>query len=176
MEVGSSLIHRLFYPQVPLILAAELKGRVSAMPVVSYASMSDSPPLIAIACNPRSFTCKLALKAKAFSLSVIDEDQAAAVAALATLSGRKVKDKLAAAGLSHTRGKALDVPVIKGSEATLELTLSSRRKLGDHLLLVGEVKSAYASSAFDEFWDFQQYNPILYTGWKDGLSTFSPEE
>jgi len=45
-------------------------------------------------------------------------------------------------------------------------------KYGDHLLLVGAVKNAHASSAFTGFWDFAEYRPILYTGWRDGLTIF----
>lgn len=172
MKVERSLLHRLFYPQVPLVLAAQFGTRVSAMPVVSYSSVSDSPPLLAVSCNPRSYTCKLALKAKCFSLSILDSDQSDALALLATTSGAKLKDKLAAAGLSHKTGEALKVPVVVGAEATIECSLKSRRPIGDHLLLVGQVRASYASEAFSDSWDFQKYSPILYTGWQEGLTTY----
>jgi flavin reductase (DIM6/NTAB) family NADH-FMN oxidoreductase RutF len=172
MKVEDSLIHRLFYPQVPLVLAAQFGGRVSAMPVVSYASVSDKPPMIAVACSPRGYTCKLTLKARAFSLSILDRTQTNAVARLATLSGAKVKDKLKEAGLSHVDGKILSVPVIERSVATLECRLRESSRHGDHLLLVGTVKAAYASEAFAEFWDFGRYRPLLYAGWREGLTTY----
>ncbi len=173
MKVEDSLIHRLFYPQVPLVLSAQFGARVSAMPVVSYASISDKPPMVAIACSPRGYTCKLTLKAGAFSLSILDETQFNAVALLATLSGAKVKDKLKEAGLSHVNGRNLSVPVIERSIATLECKLKETARHGDHLLLVGTVKAAYASEAFTEFWDFGRYRPLLYTGWREGLTTYS---
>ena len=172
LKVDPKLIHRLFYPQVPAVLSAEFKGKVSAMPVVSYASVSDSPPLVAVACNPNGFTCKLAVKAKAFSLSMLDRAHLGAVETLATTSGAKVKDKLKAAGLDHDSGDRLPVPVIKGAEATLECSLKSKVRLGDHLLLVGRVEAAYSKGAFSEFWDFRRYRPILYTGWKDRMTTY----
>ncbi|MDG6910612.1 MAG: flavin reductase family protein [Nitrososphaerota archaeon] len=172
MKVNPSLIHRLFYPQVPLVMAAQSGGRVSAMPVVSYTSVSDSPSLLAVACNPWGFTCKLALKAGSFSLSVLDRDHADAIARMATTSGAKAKDKLADLGLKHTRGTRLDVPVIEDALATLECKLESRKKVGDHLLLVGRVEAAYASGAFTDFWDFTKYKPLLYTGWREGLTTY----
>ncbi len=171
LNVVPSLIHRLFYPQVPAILSTQHLGRVSAMPVVSYASISDSPPLVAVACNPESFTCKLVLKASSFSLCILDRDHAKAVARLATTSGSKVKDKLLDAGLKHHPGSKLKVPVIKSAVATLECLLKDEWSLGDHTLLVGSVEAASASKAFDDFWDFQRYHPLLYTGWKEGLST-----
>jgi len=176
MEVPSSLVHRLFYPQVPLVLAAQSGKRFSAMPVVSYASVSDTPPLVAVSCNPKGFTCKLAMKARAFSLSVLDADRVRSVSSLASTSGAKTDDKLRAAGLAHSPGRSLKVPCIDGAEATLELTLNSHRRLGDHTLLVGKVEAAYSSRAFDGYWDFRQYTPMLYTGWKDGMTTYNPAE
>jgi flavin reductase ActVB len=172
LKVDPSLIHRLFYPQVPLILAAEHGSRVSAMPVVSYASVSDRPPLVAVACNPDAFTCKLILKAGAFSLSVVDRSRADAISLLATVSGAKVKDKLEEAGLKHTTGTKLKVPVVTDALATMECSLRSAKPLGDHRLLVGVVEAAYASGAFSEFWDFSKYRPLLYTGWREGLTRY----
>ena len=171
LKVSPSLIHRLFYPQVPAVLSTQHLGRVSAMPVVSYASVSDSPPLIAVACNPKSFTCKLALKAASFSLSILDRSRANAIAKLATTRGSKVKDKLLDAGLKHRPGSKLKVPLIAGADATLECVLRDQWTLGDHLLLVGQVEEVSASEAFDDFWDFRKYHPLLYTGWRDGLRT-----
>jgi flavin reductase (DIM6/NTAB) family NADH-FMN oxidoreductase RutF len=172
LKVDQSLIHRLFYPQVPLVMSAEYGTRVSAMPVVSYASVSENPPLVAVACAPLGFTCKLALKARSFSLSLFGRDRADSLSLLATVSGGKVKDKLAEVGLKHRKGRKLTVPVIDSAVATLECSLKSRRRLGDHVLLVGRVGAAYASDAFSDSWDFALYKPLLYTGWRNGLTTY----
>ena len=171
MKVEPSLIHRLFYPQVPAILSAMVGKRVSAMPVVSYTSVSDSPPMVAVSSVPSHYTCRLVLDAGCFSLCILDRDHAGAIARLASVSGAKVEDKLADAGLEYSRGEKLKVPVILNSAATLECSLAAKRKFGDHLLLVGEVKSARATDAFDGFWDFARYRPLLYTGWREGLTT-----
>lgn len=142
------------------------------MPVVSYASISDRPPLVAVACSPKGYTCRLAQKAKAFSLSVLDRSQAESVSRLAAMSGAKVTDKLREAGLSHDEGAVLKVPIIERSLAALECRLKRAEKFGDHLLLVGAVKKAEASRAFTDFWDFTEYRPLLYAGWRDGLTTY----
>ncbi len=142
------------------------------MPVVSYASVSTSPPLVAVACNPESFTCKLAIRAGAFSLSLLDRSHTSAIDGLATTHGTSVKDKLAAVGLKHTKGVKLNVPAIVGAQATLECSVSSETKTGDHTLVIGQVSAAYATSAFSNFWNFRRYKPLLYAGWKDGLTTY----
>jgi len=154
------------------VLSARHRDRVSAMPVVSYASISDKPPLLGVACNPYAFTFRLALKARCFSLSLLDTSELSCIERLATISGAKVEDKLAEAGLRHTPGTKVDVPVIAGSAATIECSLLSKRKMGDHILLVGRAEACYASEDFSDFWGFARYRPILYTGWKDGMTTY----
>lgn len=172
VEVDPSRLHRLFYPQVPAVLSAGSGGRVSAMAVVSYAAVSDEPPLVAVACDPRSYTLELALLSRAFSLCLLAADKAGAVGRLGSESGRGVADKLAMCGLHSQRGRALDLPVVAEAEATIECRIESKRRLGDHLLVVGRVEACYASGGFGEFWDFRKYRPILYTGWKGGLTTY----
>ncbi|MDE1858245.1 MAG: flavin reductase family protein [Thaumarchaeota archaeon] len=172
MRVDSSLIHRLFYPQVPLVMAAQHRGRVSAMPVVSYLSVSEKPPMVGVGCMPTGFTCTLALKARAFSLSVLDRSQSDAMAKLASASGAKIKDKLSEAGLPHSIGRRWKVPVLKDALATIECRLAATPRFGDHLVLVGEVVAARASDAFSNSWDFNRYRPMLYTGWRDGLTFY----
>ncbi|MBI3841125.1 MAG: flavin reductase [Thaumarchaeota archaeon] len=172
MKVNPSLIHRLFYPQVAAVLCAKAGGRVSAMPVVSYASVSSSPPMVAVACAPGSYTCRLATRARAFSLCILGKKELGSVERLAATSGSTHRDKLTYAGLAHERGRCLDVPVISSAAAVLECALSARKKLGDHLLLVGEVRASFASRAFSDFWDFRKYKPILYAGWKDRMTNY----
>ena len=172
MKVDGTRVHRLFYPQVPLVMSVSHEGRVTAMPVVSYASVSDSPPMVAVSCLKGGFTCRLALKARSFSLCILDRTHAGAVAKLGSTSGSAVKDKLAVAGLKHRKGSVLGVPVIVGSVASLECELRSRRGIGDHVLLISEVMAARAAGSFIQYWDFAKYAPILYVGWKDGLATF----
>lgn len=172
MKVDPSLVHRLFYPQVPLVMAARFGSRVSAMPVASYLSVSERPPMVGVACTPVGFTCKLAMRARSFSLSVLDRSHADAMAKLATVSGAKVKDKLSEVGLAHGPGSRAKVPVLRDAVATIECTLRSSRRAGDHLILIGKVEAAYASDAFSDSWDYSRYRPILYTGWKGGLSMY----
>ncbi len=172
MSVNPSLLHRLFYPQVPAVLSAASAGRVSAMPVVSYASVSDSPPLVAVACRAGSYTLQLAARARKFSLCILGSEMADAVGRLAGTSGRKAKDNITACGLRHRPGEVLGVPVIRGAEAVIECEIESRKRVGDHVLLVGRVAACRASRKFDEYWDFSKYRPILYAGWRGKLTTY----
>jgi flavin reductase (DIM6/NTAB) family NADH-FMN oxidoreductase RutF len=169
-EINPSKVHRFFYPDVPAILCASHSDRVSAMPVVSYASISEDPPLVAVSCNPGATTYRTVMKSRLFSLCFLDRSRASAVEYLATHSGRTTRDKLLDAGLEHGRGLRLDVPIIENCVASLECTLSAKRKFGDHVLIVGTVEAALASDDFDEYWRFVDYRPILYTGWQGKLT------
>ena len=172
MRVPAERIHRLAYPQVPLIMAASARGRVSAMPVSSYMFISSDPPLLGVACDPQAYTYGLASKAGAFSLCVVDRKWAKEMEVLARTSGRGVSDKLAAAGLKHHAGPKLGVPILDESAAALECRVQSRKRLGDHTFVVAQVEAAEARGAFSEFWNFQKYDPILYTGWQGGLKLY----
>ena len=175
MDVEPNLIHRLFYPQVPLVLSATHGGRASAMPVVSYALVSSDPPIVAASCASSSYTCKLVVRSRAFSLSVLGRSRKRSMELLASSSGSEVRDKLKAAGIRHVEGRVLEVPVVVGAQATLECSLRSSRRVGDHVLLLGEVKASYATAAFTDKWDFRRYKPVLYTGWRGGMTTY-PED
>ena len=174
MDVPPARIHRLFYPQVPLVLTASYGGRVSAMPVVAYAMASVVPPVVSVSCNPDAFTLKLALKARAFALCLLKSEGLTSMEKLATISGAKVRDKLQEAGIRYRTGAAAKAPVITDSAAVLECTLRSSRRVGDHVLILGTVRASRAIEDFEEFWAYRDYEPILYAGWKDGMTTYNP--
>jgi len=174
-EVPASKAHRLYYPGVPAVLCAKADARVSAMPVISYLAISESPPMVGVACNPTSFTYWLLRKSGTFSLGWLDRKWAPCVEYLASRSGRGgTADKVHEAGLRHRKGKVLNVPVITESEAAIECTVASTLGFGDHILVVGKVEAAYASSDFRDYWRFRTYEPILYTGWHGGLGFYEP--
>ena len=105
-------------------------------------------------------------------MCLLDRECTSAIERLASTSGARVKDKLKESGLGHTRGVKLNVPIIEGAQAAIECRVNSKKRVGDHLLLLGLVRACYASTAFSDFWDFQKYKPILYTGWREGMTTF----
>ncbi len=172
MRVEPALIHRLFYPQVPALFCAGHGGRVSAMPVVSYMSVSDAPPMVAVACFTGGQTLKLARAAGAFSLCLVDRGLARAVSFLASNSGSRYRNKISSAGLRSAKGRSLNVPVVAGASAVLECRVQSSTGAGDHVLVVGLVEECRASSAFAAYWDYRKYRPILYDGWRGGMKTY----
>lgn len=164
--------YRLFYPQVPAILAASHGSTVSAMPVVSFTMLSESPPVVGVSSANSHRTLKTVLRSRSFSMSWVGKEMAAAVERLALPTKGRPHDKLSSAGLAHHRGKSLPVPVPNKAVAVIECRLAAKRNFGDHTLLIGRVEVAYASEDFEGYWQFEKYRPILYTGWRGGLSVY----
>ena len=171
-RVNPSIAHRLFYPGVAAVLAARSGKTVAAMPVVSYSALSTRPPLFGVSCSADSFTLGIASASKAFSLCLLGEEHAESIASLASNSGKKGADKLAAVGLKHRKGPRLGAPIVLGTAAALECSLQRSLTLGDHVLLVGRIEAALATSDFRGYWRFESYHPLLYTGWQGGLSLY----
>ncbi|HUH99786.1 MAG TPA: flavin reductase family protein [Nitrososphaerales archaeon] len=172
--VDLSKVYRLFYPAVPAIISCNEGSNVYSMPVVSIISVSNDPPLIGVASSPDHSTCRAIVKARRFSVCWVDASQARALEFLGT-TPHTVDDKLASAGLLHKKGRKLDVPLVEGAVATLECSLDSRRRFGDHDLLVGRVHDARAIEDFKEYWVFERYEPVLYAGMRGGsFMTYQP--
>jgi len=134
------------------------------MPAASVVSLSNEPPIVGFSSSPSHATRDAAVGAGCFSLSWLDARHAAAVDALGRTSGAGVADKLRAVGLHHTPAGAPEVPLIGEASAYLECTLSDLVRFGDHELLVGEVREARAVGDFRDYWAFERYRPILYSG------------
>lgn len=163
-DVEPGKVYRLFYPSVPVIVASRLGEVVSAMPVVSILSLSNSPAMVGFSSSPTHATYRTTVSSRAFSVSWMGREHTRSVELLGGRTGEGVRDKLGSAGLRHRGGRVLDVPVPEAAAASLECSLVETRGFGDHHLLVGEVKAAYATGDFSEYWQFRDYHPILYAG------------
>lgn len=173
--VDPSKVYRLLYPAVPAILSCKDRSLVYAMPVVSLMSLSNDPALIGVSSSPEHSTHEAITKVRSFSLCWVDSSLVRSLEVLGT-TPHNAPDKLQSAGLKHSRGKTLDVPVVEGSVAALECSLYARQVLGDHELLVGKVQDARAIEDFQDYWRFQTYSPVLYAGIQQGyFRTYEPK-
>jgi len=163
-DIRPDIAYRLFYPSVPVIVVAHHQGKVAAMPVVSVMSVSNDPPRVAFASSPSHYTHKIVVASGWFSLCWLDRSLTAYVEQLGTKGGEGVPDKLLSVGLSHHLGHTLKMPVVDSASAVMECCLSGTQKLGDHDLVLGDVKAVYATEDFTDYWTFKEYHPILYAG------------
>jgi flavin reductase (DIM6/NTAB) family NADH-FMN oxidoreductase RutF len=166
-HVDPSKIHRLFYPQVPVIVTVESKGRIGAMPAICCMPLSFKPPLIGIAIAPEHETYKMILEAQAFSINWLDYSHADQVGELGEISGKEYAEKLAAVELTAVKKEGRSQPVIQQASAVLECRVRESHRTGTHELIIADVLGAYAAECFSEYWDFSKYNPLLYSGTVD---------
>lgn len=157
-------LDRVLYPTVPIVVAAEYKGRVSAMLAAWWTQLSSSPPLIGVAIAPERYTYKLVLKSTVYSINFLDAAHLDKTPYLGDASERFYPGKLAKAGLSILRGEVLGAPIIGEASATLEMRLSKVVETGDHDMIIGEVVSIYAIDDFNGVWKLNKYRPIMYLG------------
>jgi len=163
-DVESSKIHRLFYPQVPVVVTVEFDGQVGGMPAIWCTPLSFDPPLIGVAVAPEHQTFKMLMGARTFGINWLEYSYVKELAKLAETSAKGLTNKLASVGLRTFRGKKTAQPLIEQSSANLECRLNQNHRVGSHELVVGEVLSACAKNSFGKYWDFNNYNPILYAG------------
>ena len=163
--VPKERLHRLFYPQVPAVIAVKLEDIVNAMPATSIMHVSSDPPTIATSIMTRLYTWELLKKARYFSVNWLDYKYTSSIDILGFTPGRGVKDKLRKAGLTWEPGVICkNVPVIKEAVATLECKMVKHIEIGDHNLVIADVLNIQAISDFQEYWSYKEYKPILYLG------------
>jgi flavin reductase (DIM6/NTAB) family NADH-FMN oxidoreductase RutF len=166
-DVDPDKIHRLFYPQVPVIVTTQFRERVGAMSAIWCVPLSFKPPLIGVAIAPEHETYKILVEAQAFAVNFVDFRHAKRIGELGETSSKKLRDKLSSVGFTVSKGKSTGQPLIQEAEAALECRVHERHRTGSHELIIGEVTAALAADSFGDYWDFARYNPILYAGTED---------
>jgi flavin reductase (DIM6/NTAB) family NADH-FMN oxidoreductase RutF len=167
-EVNPTKIHRLFYPQVPVVITAAFNGRIGGMPAIWHSPLSFDPPLVGVAIAPEHKTYEMIVGSNAFGLNWLDFSYARQVGELGESSGKDYVNKLSVVGFGTVKGSGSDQPLIAESSAALECLLSERHRMGTHELFIGRVVAAWASQSFGDYWDHARYNALLYVGTEDG--------
>jgi len=163
-EISTAKAYRLFYPNVVALLSASFNDDADIMPVISYCSLSFEPALFGVAINPKSFTYTLVKKSGCFSLNIVNNDMAKAIAISGDISAKDRKDKLSIAGVSLETARKIKGKAVKGAVAVIECTVLEIVKTGDHDFFVARCETAYAIDDFEDYWEYKKYSPALYAG------------
>lgn len=157
-------VYRLFYPQVPVIICAKSGNQVAAMPAVSFISVSDNPPLVALSVQKKSRTCFVIRSSGSFSANWLDNDLTHKEYVLDLAKPSKSSNKLDERAIHYTlRSKT---PVLAEAEAFMICRMIRAISCSDHFLFLARVTSARASKDFllNKYWAFKKYKPMLYIG------------
>ena len=135
--------YHLLHPKPAVIVVSlDSNGKPSGMTAAWTSPVSMKPPLISVSISPRRYTYKLIKETGDFTVNVLDVNLVAEAHFFGTRSGRRV-DKFAESKLTAERSSRVKSPHIKEALAVLECNLYREIKLGDHILIVGEVLEAY---------------------------------
>jgi flavin reductase (DIM6/NTAB) family NADH-FMN oxidoreductase RutF len=168
-SVDTSIVYRLFNPQVPVIACTKSGREVAAMPANSCSSVSDSPSMVCIAIRKGLRTNRVLRSSSRFSINWINFEpkksrEIVNELAKKTESTRVASDKLKEHGIAY---KILSGTPVLSIACAFALCKAERRiSTGDHDLFIGRVTSAYAIRDFTEdgYWRFRDYKPVLYVG------------
>jgi flavin reductase (DIM6/NTAB) family NADH-FMN oxidoreductase RutF len=167
-DVDLTRIHRLFYPQVPVVITSEFDGRVGGMPAIWCMPLSFNPPLVGVAIAPEHETYRIIMGARAFGINWLGFSLAGQVCELGETSTKAYTNKLSVAGFKTIKGKRTSQPLIQEASAALECRLNETHRTGTHELVVGEAVNAMANNDFVDYWNLSRYNPLLYVGTANG--------
>jgi flavin reductase (DIM6/NTAB) family NADH-FMN oxidoreductase RutF len=156
--------YRLFYPQIAVVVASRMEGRVEAVAINSVISGSSNPPRVVCAMKKSEPTLVIMRESKSFSVNWMGLEFAKSVDLLGFRRKGKPRDKIRAAGLNWRPGGRTSAPTISEAEATLECKLNRIIPLDDNDLVVGDVVSTKTSSDFSDYWQFKTYKPLIYYG------------
>ncbi|HEX7033943.1 MAG TPA: flavin reductase family protein [Nitrososphaera sp.] len=145
-------IYRYFATTVGLITTKGNKGR-NVMAAEWTMHISYEPMLIAVIVHD-SPTYWNIQETQVFGVNIASDDQAELVNIAGGYSATEI-DKLDIPGIFKTYdAKHIDVPMIKGCALNAECKVTMIEKIGDHIMIVGEVVSA----TYDE-----KKFPLIYT-------------
>lgn len=163
-DVDPGRVHRLFYPQVPVVITVEADNRVGGMAAIWCTPLSFTPPLVGLGVAPEHETYKMIVKAQKFGVNWLNFSYAEKVGELGEISGKHSENKLSMVGFTTIKGPSTLQPLVAEASAVLECILRERHPTGTHELIIGEVVRAAACNWFKDYWDFSKYNPLLYAG------------
>ena len=142
-------LHALVAPTETVIVSAYDKdGKADACTLAFYMVSSHIPPCVTIAINAtqRRKTLKSILEQKAFVLSFPSAAQVKEADYLGVESGYN-RDKLNAVGLTCSRARTVNAPVINEMLLSLECAVVHTVTVGSHMQITGEVKNILADES-----------------------------
>ena len=155
---------RLLHPYGAVLVTAESKAKRNVMAVAWIMPVSMNPPLLATSIRADRYTYKLISECKCFAVNIPSFAQAREILMCGRKSGKDT-DKFKEANFTVQKGRATDTPIIKECVAHIECRVANISKVGDHMLITGEVCAAYASNEiFDKMYKLDKHRPLLHLG------------
>ena len=134
------------YPE-PIVFAVVKDKNGKANPVTLGWNMlaSGSPPMLAIALQPKRYSVAAIRHSKCFTIAFPNEDMAELSMFFGTHSGSD-SDKFAVTGCKTSPAEKIDSVIIDDAVANFECVLESELTTGDHIIFVGRVVACHVNT------------------------------
>jgi flavin reductase (DIM6/NTAB) family NADH-FMN oxidoreductase RutF len=149
------------YPAT-LVTTIGKDGKPNVLAVAWIIPVSVDSAQIAMSLRPQRHSYKLLTETREFVVNIPNFDLAERVVFCGRRSGRGY-DKFRETGLTPLKARKVSAPIIKECTAHLECKLEKTIKVDDHILCIGKVVAAYASSkCYGSLYDLGQHQPLLH--------------
>ncbi|MGO0122435.1 flavin reductase family protein [Desulfothermobacter acidiphilus] len=166
-EVALAEAYRLLTPGMVVLIASRREEKNNVMAASWQMPVSKEPPLVSVAVAKKHLTAEYIQATGVFTVNVPGYGILTQVHFCGTVSGRRVQDKLAEAGLTPVPGQQVAAPLIKECLAGLECRVWNTYDGGDHYIFVGQVVRAEAASeVFEGSWHLREEKncPVHHLG------------
>ncbi len=156
--------YRILHPRpVAVVVAGRDLEDYSCMAASWITPVSRKPPILAVAIARSRYTYEKIVESREFNVCILGIEHVDKIDYLGTVSGREVKDKIMASGLTKAKARKTKPPIIAESLAVAECRLREIVSAGDHDLVIGEVVEVY-SKANVRIGSIEEYTIPLHVG------------
>lgn len=161
----------LIYPQPVLIIASYNEDNTANAMNAAWGCVCDYTK-VSMILDKSHKTVKNILETKAFTVSIADKERMIESDYFGIATGNKVSDKIKEAGLTYSKSKNVNAPVINEYPLTLECKLISYDETTEQL--IGEVVNTLIDDSIltDNKIDLSKFNPIIYDAMNHNYVTF----
>ncbi len=155
------------------IVSTEAEGKANGQIANTVFQVCSNPPLIAAAISKNNLTHEYILKAKKFSITILDEETPMIFIGTFGFRSGRVIDKFEKT--AHTKGES-GVPVVtEHATAVFELKLVDQADAVTHTLFIGEVTRAEVLNEKSSL-TYKHYREVIKGKTPVDSPTFIPEE
>ncbi|MHA1616234.1 MAG: flavin reductase family protein [Candidatus Njordarchaeales archaeon] len=134
--------YHLTYPKLTVIITAGTYEKANAMAASWHTYLSFEPPLYGVSVALRRYTYQLIKENGDFCVNFLPFELAEKVWKTGLTSGAEI-DKFKAFGLTKKKASKVKAPIIEESLTALECKVVKEYSVGDHVLFVGEIVTAW---------------------------------
>ena len=164
MKIPLKYAYKLLSPRVVvLVTTVDEKGRINAAPFSFCGPVSFNPPMLYVGVREFQHTYKNIKKTGEFVVNIVSEDfaQKAIECEKAYPYGVNELEKV---GLHWYDSEKVKPPRVKEAKIHLECKFKKEIRIGDHIMIIGEVIAADAKKVREDYTpDFKEVKVVMHS-------------